>query len=196
MTAAIYDSLGRLKRLTAVVGVGLAWAVPLLIVSLATMAILAVTTGADPRAAFTDAPAVPAQVADLVEWSADADGLLRSVEPETRDAVATAWIGALAAGAPRADESEIETWFSGPALTRARERAESPSLTSGPRWTSHRLHTHFYSLDGRIMALELESRGDLAVGGSEIAILDSYEVVLVLQDGNWRVLAMAARARS
>ena len=196
MTVGIHASLGRLKRLIAVVGVGLAALTPLLLVSAVTVTLVAVTTSADPRAAFTDAPAVPAEVAELVDWRPDADGLLRSVEPETRDAVATAWLGALAAGAPSADSAEIETWFSGPALDRAREAAESTSRAVGPEWTSHRLHVHFYSLDGRIIGLEVESRGGLPVDGTVTAVVDRYDVVLVLQDGNWRLLAVTARART
>lgn len=196
MTAPIHLSLNRLKRLAAAIGVGLVWVVPVILISVATAAIVAVTTGADPRASFTDAPAIPSEVDELVEWRDDAPGLLRSVEPETRGAVATAWIGALAAGSPSASATEVETWFSGPALLRARARAESPSLASGPAWSQHRVHVHFYSLDGRIMGLEIESRGEIHLDAIASEVVDRYDAVLVLQDGNWRLHAVTARERS
>lgn len=196
MIALMQHSLGRLKRLIAAVGVGLAWAAPIVLVALATMAMLSATTGADARDAFTEAPAVPAEVGELVEWRPDADGLLRSVEPETRAAAATAWLGALAAGVPGAEAVEVDTWYSGPALDRARERADMPSLAAGPTWTSHHLHVHFYSLDGRILGLEIESRGVLSAETTTTSVDDRFDVVLVLEDGNWRVHAVTARARS
>lgn len=196
MIALMQPSLGRLKRLIAVMGVGLAWAAPLVLVALATMTMLSATTGADTRDAFTEAPAVPAEVGELVEWRPDAVGLLRSVEPETRDAAATAWLGALAAADPGAEAVEVDTWYSGPELERARERADLPSLADGPTWTGHHLHVHFYSLDGRILGLEVESHGVLSVDSTMASVDDRFDVVLVLEDGNWRVHAATARSRS
>ena len=195
MTADLH-LLGHLKRLIAALGVGLVSVLPLAVTACSTIVVIALSTGADPRTALTDAPAAPAVLDELVEWETDAAGLLRSVEPETRTAVGTAWLGALSSIEPGSDVSLVETWYSGSALTSARAARTAESLTAGPRWTRHRAHVHFYSLDGRIMGLVVESVGTVDVGGTDIGVADRTEAVLVLQDGNWRVDALAVRARS
>jgi hypothetical protein len=182
----------RLKRIVVGAGVGLAAALTLALLGAATMVTVAATTGADLEETFTAAPRVPVEIDALVGWDQDAAPLLRSVEPDTRDDVAATWVGALASidSAIAGETTAMETWFTGGALSGVRAQTSADSAVTGPRWLDHRASVRFYSLDGRILGLTIESRGVLDVDGTVVDVDDSHEVVAVLQDGYWRIATL------
>ncbi len=173
-------SLSGLKRATAIfLGVAVLVLIGASLAGLTTV-VISFSTGANPSDAFTPAAEPLAVHSETVEWNPDDPGLLRSTERATRTDVANTWAGALSA------EADI-TWFAGGALER---RLDAAGL--GPpaqvRWTRHGITTYFYSLDGQVLGLEIDSHGRLDTGeGESISLAERYEVVMVLRDGNWRV---------
>ncbi len=153
-----------------------------------TTALVATTTGADPSDAFTEVPIAPADLDELVSWERDADDLIRSVEPTTRIAVGSAWIRAITAlevAVATGETRAVETWFSVGAKQRALDLVQD--ATGGPRWRHHVARVNFYSLDGQVLQLTIRSSGSLVLGDQTLELDDSFDVVMVLRDGNWRV---------
>lgn len=198
MTAPVAPVLDRLKRIIASVGVAMVPMMALPLLAAATMVTVAAATGADLGQAFTDAPRVPLDIGAVVGWEDDAGPLLRSVEPDTRDDVAAAWVGALESvdSALVGETTAMETWFTGGALTRVQAHNDAGSVVLGPEWLDHRVQVWFYSLDGRILGVTVDSQGSLDVDGTAIDVADEYTVVLMLQDGYWRIAALDVRRPS
>ncbi|MDH3706817.1 MAG: hypothetical protein OES57_12175, partial [Acidimicrobiia bacterium] len=178
-------SLCRLKRLLAAVAWFAGLGAVLVVLLLITVVVVRVGTGADPSDAFTEAPLVPEDIDGLVEWRPDAPGLLRSVEPDTRAALAATWVRGLAA-VDRRDERAVSTWFASGALSRHQDLLAGPAPIIERTWSRHVVRVEFYSLDGQVTALDLASHGVMQHNGGQLVVEERHQVVMVLRDGNWR----------
>lgn len=134
---------------------------------------------------------VPEDAPDLVEWTRDAWRRERVMEPDTRVAVAAAYLRAWSAMArwqASGDLSAVEDTFSGQLVDTVTAAPADGSATL--RDLHHRLTLDFYALDGATVALRdraaLTVRGD-EVGGGYVVGTERYAAVLVLEDGYWRV---------
>ncbi len=172
--------VNRIKRsLGLVLATGLVAVTGLVLAALTTV-VISFGTGANPGDAFTPAAEPVGAHTDSVSWNSEEVGLLRSVERRTRQDVARAWVGAIAG---EADAS----WFAGGALERREEHARLGSRLDAS-WTYHEITTYFYSLDGQVLGLDVESYGTVDIGdGGSVPLNERYEVVMILRDWNWRV---------
>ncbi len=149
-------------------------------------AIRATGQGADTEAAFSATEIVPSALAAQLSWRADALGLVRPVEPATRESVTATWLRSHDA-MQRASEGDLrglEVWFSESALDSVTARFAASDTVRAPSAIGHEAHVVFYSLDGQIMVIRVErtsARGELADRVEEL------EAILVLSDGNWRI---------
>lgn len=139
-------------------------------------------SGASPDDAFSATQAIPDILGVDIRWQPDADGLVRRVEPTTREQLTATWLRGLDAIARSTDgdASGLDVWFVDGALAQATTRAElsEEMPISADRWISHELRVDFYSLDGQIAVVSATSVGPSTAG---------HEVILVLADGNWRI---------
>jgi hypothetical protein len=153
-----------------------------------------ISAGADPAAAFTEVPTGVPALDGIVVWAPDAVLQEREVEPATRRAVEAAWTRAWQARqrASAGDSSLLDTWFSGPALDQALTLVSPSGPPVGIRLGRHRLRITFYSDDGSVIGLSADpvriyrtitTEAGLWVLGTD----ESYDVVLLLEDGNWRI---------
>lgn len=134
---------------------------------------------------------VPEDAPDLVEWTRDAWRRERVMEPDTRVAVAAAYLRAWSAMArwqASGDLAAVEDTFSGQLVDTVTSAPADGSATL--RDLHHRLTLDFYALDGATVALRdraaLTVRGD-EVGGGYVVGTERHSAVLVLEDGYWRV---------
>jgi len=156
---------------------------------LGSFAVIVTGTGANPRDAFTETTPIPASLAGRVTWTPDAADLARSVEPQTRIELESAWVEAFAAlEAGATGRSALDTMFQGRALDTIRAQLATRGATAGPVAHDHRLTVHFYSEDGQIVALSSQTRIEHPIPGGTLRSTDSFDAVLVLADGNWRIL--------
>lgn len=116
-------------------------------------------TGADPASALTDPWAAARQRATAVTWLPDVQPLPREVEPMTRAAVARSWI----------------------------DTVDNPEDTPTDVFTSHRAAVWFYSLDGQVMGLTVETARLADLDRTPVRVAERYDVVMVLRDGDWRL---------
>jgi hypothetical protein len=173
-------SLSKVKRAMAAVLVALVLVVAGATLAGLTTVVISYGTGANPATAFTPAAEPLSVRSKTVSWNPDEPDLLRSVERQTRLDVAKAWVGALSGEAD-------DIWFSGGALERQADAAQL-AVSADTTWNDHQITTYFYSLDGQVLGVEILSTGVVDMGaGVALSVSDSYEVVLVLRDGNWRV---------
>ncbi len=152
------------------------------------------STGADSASAYHQVQAVPADADQLVAWTKDAWTRPRQLEPATRTALSAAYVRAWAALGryeSTGDSAALEDTFSGPARQLALQTPRSGQVAT---WdTSHRLQLTFYALDGATAAFtdtDAELVRTIAeTGGQETVVLsqENYDVVMVLEDGYWRV---------
>lgn len=153
--------------------------------------------GADPDRAFSstalDSDALLAEIA----WLPDDDGLVRRMEPSTRDQLSVAWLRADDAvnRAAFGDLSGLEVWFVDAALANAEARFDTEAtddfaVSTAPA-VAHQLQVDFYSLDGQVVVLSIDTiRSRPAVRNereSAVDVFERLEAMLVLSDGNWRV---------
>ena len=183
----------RAKRLIAEICVVIGALVVLGAVLLATTVISLTSTAVDPAGAFHRVAELPPEADALVQWDTDAWTQDRQLEPATRVALEAAYVRAWAAigvyqssGATTA----LTALFTGAAKDAA---LAVPRDTPVATWSvGHRLRLEFYALDGATVALtDTAARLVRTVGvGESEAVLDateSYSVVMVLQDGYWRI---------
>jgi len=162
----------------------------------------------DPTQVLQEAAVVPDDAPDLVEWLPDAWERERVLEPATRVSVGGAYLrawSALARWQNTGDREAVDDTFTGP--VEATVAGLEPDPSSVLRDVHHRLRLTFYALDGATVAFDdevaLTVRGDglgasdpavdgTASGGSGLG--DAYvvarerlRVVMVLEDGYWRV---------
>lgn len=185
-------SVGTVKRWLAVAGglvVLLVLAAVLLLIS---FAVRETGGGADPGEAFSatdlDTSALSAEIA----WTDDADDLVRRMEPSTREQLGIAWLRAddALARAATGDTSGLDVWFVDAALANAELRfgADLPNestVRTAPS-IAHRLTVDFYSLDGQVVVLSVDTIRERPTGPSS-EVIERLEAVLVLSDGNWRI---------
>lgn len=166
-------------------------------------------SGAVPADALHEVRALPAE--EAVTWAPDAnDG--RPMEPATREEIRSGYVRAWAEldiAATTGRGEGLRTYFAGPALkavlagagstgagstgagstgtgSTGTEATEFPGL--GVAQLDHHLTLRFYSDDGSIVGFRDEpaglvrSDGDTVLDGRE-----AYDVVMLLEDGNWRV---------
>ncbi len=153
-----------------------------------------VTQGGEKADVFTDAAELPDALLDSVRWRDDSPDLPRQMEPLTRDDIAQAWIRAWSQPdviAQTDDISGLEAYFSASALDAMGsdvQRWRSQSIEQ----IGHELELTFYSEDGQVVGLT-SHRSDFlytqTVGSKQLPFHseESFEAVLLLEDGNWRI---------
>ena len=155
--------------------------------------------GADPGSALNIVPNVPPDLHVELTWLADDADTGRVLDSFTRDQIGAAylrswlqWNLSYLKGEPYG----LTTYFSGPALEAASTAvrdAAAQGLRIEQADTAHALQLHLYSADGSVVALTdrsavvtqiiRDAAGIVFVGETRA----DYEVVLVLEDGRWRV---------
>ncbi len=165
-------------------------------------------SGADPATALNLIPAVPSDLEDRLLWLPDRplSEEQRALEPNTRALIAGAYLRAWAQWGISLEIGQpygLATYFSGPALAGV-TRNVTQTVTSG--WTirqsnlHHELVLHYYADDGSVVAFtdrnvqlvqQFRPHDSAAqTSDSEGYLLQSdhrYDVVMLLQDGNWRI---------
>lgn len=183
----------RIKRLAAVAAAVLMAIAVAAVLAAGGLALVRSSRGADPATALTEVAELAPGLDGVVRWMPDAPLQRRAIEPATRRSLEAAWTRAWAAlvDAEAGDPSKLEAWFSGPALEQLRalaDRGGSPDLVVG----AHELHVTFYSDDGSVVGLRAHSATSVrvvetAAGPVAVTIVDAYDAVMILEDGNWRV---------
>ncbi len=187
----------RAKRLLAIAAVLLGVLVVFAVLRQAADTVLRSATGADPTATFNEVIPAPAEIQGGFAWLPDVnDG--RPMEPRTRlmiaDALARA-LGAIDRAGRGDDAAPLSDYLSGPALDAARVAVERSEL--GETATLHvdtRLRLDFYSDDGSVVAIGVPAAEVVRVtdlpdlGRSVVTTEEAWRLVLILQDGNWRIV--------
>ncbi|MDZ8200415.1 hypothetical protein RZO50_02745 [Microbacterium sp. SSW1-59] len=150
-------------------------------------------SGADTEDALHEVDAVPTLADELVVWEPDAWTRERVLEPATRVELESAYVRAWAALGVHQSTGEIDAvddTFSG----QARDNVLAvPADADTALWTTgHRLTLTFYSRDGSIAAFDdagahVVREVSTAAGTTIIDTIEPYSVVMVLEDGYWRV---------
>lgn len=153
-----------------------------------------ITTSETTNEVFNAAAVLPPELVEAVEWQPDSPDLKRAMEPLTRDDVTSTWIRAweqMSIVAQTGDTTGLEVYFSDSALEgllgSTGDTSERPVRQLG-----HELRVDFYSQDGQVIGLSAE-QVDLvrsvevqgALGWMQTE--ESYDAVLLLEDGNWRI---------
>ena len=149
----------------------------------------------DARDIFTAAVIPRHDMLENIEWLDDKPGLVREVSPQAREQAAQAWIGAWEAKAMRASGEDatdlVETYFSG-VIAAESETPQDPFVL---RQLSHHLQINFVSADGQIIGLTATDSQSLVGHQTDASEAweernETYDAVLILEDGNWRVRHM------
>lgn len=146
------------------------------------------------EAVFTDAAELPEELFDAVVWAEDPAGLPREMEPLTRVDVTNSWLRAweqLRIVALTGETEGVEVYFSSSALESVLAAASSWDGRS-VRQEGHDLQLTFYSEDGQVIGLTSTAsrliRSERLDGRKWTQeTIESFEALLVLEDGNWRV---------
>ncbi len=157
-------------------------------------------TGADPAAALNIVPNVPPDLKVELTWMPDDPDTGRELEPFTREQIEFAYIRAWLQwnlSYRKGEPHGLKTYFIGPALEAVREGvfdADARALKINQSDTKHALQLHFYSADGSIVSFTdhnaLVAQAIRDANGQEIYADETtadYDVVMFLEDGNWRV---------
>ncbi len=151
------------------------------------------------EAAFTNSAELPDELLDAVSWTEDTPGLPREMDPLTREAVTISWLRAweqLAIVSQTGETVGVEVYFSNDSRTAV--------LAGSPTWNDrtidqlgHELTLTFFSEDGQVLAMDSSSlvqRGVDDLPEATVDLRENYEVVMLLEDGNWRVQHMVRRS--
>jgi len=150
----------------------------------------------DLAASLAEAALAPTLPESVVVWQPD-PALDRPVDPKTREMVEEA----IVSGWTRIDKAQasgqtegIDTWFVGELAEHAKVGAEA-----GPSGAvlqhGHQIAVTFFAIDGSIMTLDVNSALTRRIdGGPDVSAQESYEVVMLLSDGNWRMLHLTRTA--
>lgn len=165
-------------------------------------------TGADPAGIFQLVPTVPLDLKDRVRWVADLPTAAEGPEmaPYTRDQIAGAYLYAWAQVNISYELNKpygLKTYFSSPALD-AMSSAITSTVAAGWQIRQSNLHHQlalaFLSDDGSVVAFTDQSaqvvQQLLDADGSLSAVIESrsmYDVVMRMEDGNWRIRDMVRR---
>ncbi len=170
--------------------------------ALTSRAFTGITRSEETNAVFNAAATPPPELLDSVVWEPDPGDLKRQMEPLTRVDVTSSWIRAweqLSVVAQTGDATGLEVYFSNSALEALLEsvgdRQGLPIHQLG-----HRLRMTFYSQDGQVIGLTADevrlvraTEIDGVVGWK--ATVESYEAVLLLEDGTWRIQHWVRRSQ-
>lgn len=156
--------------------------------------------GADPASALHIVPNVPPDLQVALAWLPDDADTGRQMEPLTRAQIESAYLRAWFQwniSYLRGEPYGLETYFVGPALAAADEAvlaARQQGFSLAQTDLSHQLQLHFYAADGSIVSLTAhdvlvaqiirDAAGAPIFSGVTQA---DYAVVMMLEDGNWRV---------
>ncbi len=190
--------ISRIKRWIAVVGVLVVVATMLVLFGAISFTVSETGDGSDPDRAFSATQEIPGGFAADLVWSPDADGLVREVETTTREQLGSMWLRAddALARAAEGDTGGLEVWFVDAALGAAVDRFVSGGVVDVPHASievapaiAHRLRVEFYSLDGQVVVLAVDTIRVRPVGTADqtAEVVEELEVVAVLSDGNWRI---------
>lgn len=143
---------------------------------------------------FNDAAELSPELVEAVRWNTDAPDLARPMEPLTRDDVTAAWLRAwtqISIVAGTGDTTGLDVYFSNTAND-AMVDAAADWIGSEAQQISHELTLTFYSEDGQVIGLRADEVRLLRTqvfddGLGYYDTREAYEVVLLLEDGNWRV---------
>jgi len=194
------DSRRNKRPLKIVVGIVLATTAAVIVFG-ASAVLSSITSSAETADVFTDAAELPPTLIDSVTWNADPMDLPRPMEPLTRVDVTASWLRAweqLRIVSETGDTSDIEVYFSSTARENILAQAQEWDETS-VRQLGHDLELTFYSEDGQVLGLRsTETRvrrrrdaGDRTVTAESN---ESYEAVMILEDGNWRIHHLVRRS--
>lgn len=186
---------------------GLWAAIVLLLLLAAWMALRAVGAltlytqqGADPASALNIVPNVPPDLHVRVSWLQDDRDTGRPMEPYARQDIQAAYLRAWLQwnlSELKGQAYGLQTYFVGPALAALDDTigaAARQRLVVEQADLSHVLRLHVYSADGSIVSFTdgpvhvaqlLRDRSGSVVFAGETAA--SYDVVMFLEDGSWRV---------
>jgi len=154
----------------------------------------AVTRSEETADVFNVAAQLPGDLRGSVDWLPDPPDLPRSMEPLTRDDITDAWLrgwSQIAIVANTGESAGLEEYFTNSAQQAlAQDRGNWLGLPV--HQIGHELALTFYSEDGSVAAftatrsrlLRRTPNGDTSVWFDAV---ESYDVVLLLEDGNWRV---------
>lgn len=191
---------------TARVGIAAAAIAVLLLVAFLVLvrgsdALVDARSGADPATALNEVPDIPEEVDTRTTWRPDEPDTGREMEPATRDrlgaALTRAWLQ-LAISHAAGTDVDLATSFSDTALDGVREAVATGDVLALDVH-AHGLTLRLYSADGVIVSLTDEvtlTRTVRRDDGTTEALrsVDTYDVVLFLDDGNWRVQHLVRRA--
>ena len=137
--------------------------------------------GADFANVFKEPATAVTTEADIT-WT-DGEPLLRTLEPQTLEAIEFAWVRSIEAverAGAEGDTSGVDVWFAGPAKTQVLEILATGAIAPTTEWTAHDFEPNFYSIDGQIFVAHID-RATANEGA------DTVRAVFILRDGNWRV---------
>ncbi len=143
---------------------------------------------------FNEAAKLPADQLDAVLWQPDRPDLRREMEPLTRVDVTSAWLRAweqLSIVAQTGDTTGLEVYFSNSALEGLLASVgDTQNLPT--HQIAHELRIDFYSQDGQVIGLtadrvELVRAAEVGDVTGWLQTDESYEAILLLEDGNWRI---------
>ncbi|MBP1464904.1 cellulase family glycosylhydrolase [Candidatus Chloroploca sp. M-50] len=163
--------------------------------------------GAEPASALNIVPNVPPDLHVALSWDADGDDIGRPIEAFTRSQVEATYLRAWLQwnlSYMKGEPHGLTTYFTGPArseISAAVRRATADGLRIAQTNTAHRLQLHFYSADGTVVAftdhdvpiaqvIRAQSGTILSVGATRA----DYDVVMLLEDGEWRIRHLVRRA--
>lgn len=159
-----------------------------------------VNEGANPESALHIVPNVPPDLQVKISWMPDAADTGREMEPFTRELVQSAYLRAWLQwniSYERGEPHGLKTYFAGPALeevTESVERAAREGIRVEQSNMDHVLQLHMYSADGSIVSFTdtgatvaqiISDKGGAPIYSGETRA--TYDVVMLLQDGNWAV---------
>jgi hypothetical protein len=187
-------SVVSVKRLLAMLGAALVVVVLGAFLLLISFAVRETGDGANPDRAFSSTELDPDALLAEIAWLPDAEDLVRGMEPGTRDQLGVTWLRADDAltRAALGETSGLDVWFVDAALNNAEARFAAESRNGVAVNTSpsiaHQLRVDFYSLDGQVVVLTVDTIRERPEGTTSTAeTIEQLEAILVLSDGNWRV---------
>lgn len=144
---------------------------------------------------FTNAAELPDELLDAVTWLPDDEAVLEPISPLMRLDVTSSWIRAwsqMAVAAETGTTSGMEVYFSDAALEGVLAGAQESS--GRPVYQlSHELQATFVSADKQVLGLSATNSRFVRAEPFDderrrfFETNESYEAVVVLEDGNWRI---------
>ena len=193
--------VSRIKRWIAVFGALATLGLLLVVFGAVSFTVSRTGDGSDPDRAFSPTQDIPSALNVELVWATDADDLVREVERTTREQLGSMWLRSddALARAAEGETSGLEVWFVDAALDATLGRfgsapddpdsdIESTTRSVAPA-LRHRLRVDFYSLDGQVVVLSVETIRvrPTDAAGKTVEVVERTEAMAVLSDGNWRL---------